>query len=184
MFRGKSNIQETHYEILSVKENATYEEIRACYRSAILNTHPDKLQNSCETSYSDNKSEDRFLKIQKAWEILNNHRSRMLYDFELRASRQDTVVAEDVSLEDMMVEDEGDDVIEFFYQCRCGDYFSVDSLEVGKMGYDLLRKGSNICVKMGDAQPASVVLSCGSCSLKVRLFINKDVCVSINDKNV
>ncbi|PON39592.1 Terminal organelle assembly protein [Parasponia andersonii] len=181
MLSGKScYIQETHYDILSVKEDATHEEIRTCYRFAILNSHPDKLANASETSPSHNGSEERFFKVQKAWEILSNPRSRALYDSELRSSRQDVVTAEDISLEDMMVED-GGDMIELFYQCRCGDYFSVDSLELGKMGYPLLRDGSKISLLRGDALPASVVLPCGSCSLKVRLLINSDICVSIDD---
>lgn len=180
MFSGKScYIQETHYDILSVKEDATYDEIRTCYRSAILNSHPDKLANASETCPLDNGAEERFFKVQRAWEILSNPRSRVLYDSELRASKQDVVAAEDVSLEDMMVED-GEDLIELFYQCRCGDYFSVDSLELGKMGYPLLRNGSKVSIQTRDSLPASLVLPCGSCSLKVRILINSDICVSID----
>ncbi|KAK4858686.1 hypothetical protein QYF36_020482 [Acer negundo] len=41
---------------------------------------------------------------------------------------------EDVSLEDMMIEDNGE-VLELVYPCRCADYFSVDSLELGQMGF-------------------------------------------------
>lgn len=181
MLHRKSCIQETYYDILSVKEDATYEEIRSCYRSSILNTHPDKLQNASDSSPAESGSGDRFFKVQKAWEILSDSRSRALYDSELRASRQDDIVAaEDVSLEDMAFED-GGDFIELFYQCRCGDYFSVDSLELGKMGYSLLRDGSNISPQTRDGLPASIVLPCGSCSLKIRLLINLDICVSIND---
>ncbi|GMN35213.1 hypothetical protein TIFTF001_005145 [Ficus carica] len=182
MLHGKSYIQETYYDILSVKEDATHEEIRACYRSAILNSHPDKLQNGYETFPSEESgSGDRFFKVQKAWEVLSNSMSRALYDSELQASRQDDIVAaEDVSLGDMMVED-GGDLVELFYQCRCGDYFSVDSSELGKMGYSLLRDGNNLSLQTGDGLPASVVLPCGSCSLKVRLLIDLEICVSIND---
>ncbi|PON82007.1 Zinc finger, DPH-type [Trema orientale] len=80
----------------------------------------------------------------------------------------------------MMVED-GGDMIELFYQCRCGDYFSLDSLELGKLGYPLLRDGSKISLLTGDALPASVVLPCGSCSLKVRFLINSDIYVTVDD---
>ncbi|KAJ9153363.1 hypothetical protein P3X46_026811 [Hevea brasiliensis] len=141
MLRHKNSVEESHYDILSVKEDATYEEIRTSYRVAILNYHPDKLQNTRQMSHVLNEVQDRFLKIQKAWEILGNSKLRAVYDSELRASRKDRgdgVAAEDVSLEDMEIED-GGEVLELFYQCRCGDYFSVDSLELGKMGYTLLR---------------------------------------------
>lgn len=98
MILGSSFTQETHYGILSVKEDASYDEIWVSYRSAILNSHPDK-------QLSENESGDNFLKVQKAWEILSNPKSRAVYDSDLRASREDSVAAEDVSLEEMMAED-------------------------------------------------------------------------------
>ncbi|KAE8716322.1 PCNT115 protein [Hibiscus syriacus] len=110
MILGSNSIRETHYVVLSVKEDASYEEIRT---------------------------------IQKAWEILSDPNSRTVYDRELRDSRQDVVASEDIGLDDMMVEDVGE-VMELYYQCRCGDHFSVDSSELSKMGYTLLRDGSEI----------------------------------------
>ena len=186
MLLYKNSFEQTYYDILSVKEDASYEEIRGCYRSAILNSHPDKLQKTTETSSrsstTDLESGDRFLKIQKAWETLSDWRSRAVYDSELRAARQeDTGIAEDdVSLEDMTInEDEDEDegkVLELFYQCRCGDYFSVDSSELGEMGYAVSREGSKISLQTTPhtTLPSSssvVILPCGSCSLKLRLFI-------------
>ncbi|GLU04286.1 hypothetical protein SLE2022_214450 [Rubroshorea leprosula] len=173
MILGGNSIQETHYDILSVKEDASYEEIRTSYRSAILNSHPDKLN-------SNNESGDTFLKVQKAWEVLNDPRSRAIYDTELQASRQDATASEDVGLEEMMAENAGE-VLELFYPCRCGDYFSVDSSELDKMGYKLLRDDNKISLQTPAALPASVILPCGSCSLKVRLLINPDVKVPIDD---
>ncbi|GLT57882.1 hypothetical protein SLA2020_308200 [Shorea laevis] len=173
MILGSNSTPETHYDILSVKEDASYDEIRVSYRSAILNCHPDK-------QLSENESGDSFLKVQKAWEILGNPKSRAVYDSELQASRQDSVAAEDVSLEEMMAED-GGEVLELFYSCRCGDYFSVDSPELDKMGYKLLRDGTRISLRTPDALPASVILPCGSCSQHVRLLINPDIKVPLDD---
>ncbi|KAL6343482.1 hypothetical protein AAG906_024847 [Vitis piasezkii] len=180
MLLYKNSFEQTYYDILSVKEDASYEEIRGCYRSAILNSHPDKLQKTTETSNTDPESGDRFLKIQKAWETLSDPRSRAVYDSGLRASRQDTATAEDLSLEDMTIEDDGK-VLELFYQCRCGDYFSVDSSELGEMGYAVFRDGSKISLQTPDSLPASFILPCGSCSLKVRLLINADTAVVVSD---
>ncbi|XP_014493417.1 DPH4 homolog [Vigna radiata var. radiata] len=176
MVLDKNAIQETHYKVLNVKEDANYEEIRASYRSAVLSLHPDKLLKSSETSNSNEINGERFLKVQKAWEILSDSSSRSCYDKELRSTRQDFLaaeVAEDLSLEDMMVEDAGE-ALELLYQCRCGDYFSVDSLELKKMGYSLLREGSGISILNVDTLPGSVILPCGSCSLKARLLISMD----------
>lgn len=174
MIFGERAIEETHYDILSVRVDASYEEIRTGYRSAILNYHPDKLQNTSELSDHDHESGDRFLKVQKAWEILSNSRSRAVYDSELRASRQGMIAAEDVSLEDMMIEENGE-VLDLFYQCRCGDCFSIDSMELDDMGYTLLKNGNKISLQSPDTLPASVILPCGSCSLHVRLLVNADI---------
>ncbi|KAK9220182.1 hypothetical protein WN943_008830 [Citrus x changshan-huyou] len=174
MIFGERAIEETHYDILSVRVDASYEEIRTGYRSAILNYHPDKLQNTSELSDHDHESGDRFLKVQKAWEILSNSRSRAVYDSELRASRQGMIAAEDVSLEDMMIEENGE-VLDLFYQCRCGDCFSIDSMELDDMGYTLLKNGNKISLQSPDTSPASVILPCGSCSLHVRLLVNADI---------
>ncbi|KAK7269210.1 hypothetical protein RIF29_21928 [Crotalaria pallida] len=170
-------LQETHYEVLNVKEDASYEEIRASYRGAALSLHPDKLLKMSETSSDNQTAQDRFLKVQKAWEVLGDSSSRLCYDNEMRRSRLDILaadVAEDVSLEDMIVEDDGD-ALQLLYQCRCGDYFSVNSLELRKMGYSLFREGSSISVlNVDDTLPGSVILPCGSCSLRASLVINMD----------
>ncbi|XWS14679.1 hypothetical protein CRYUN_Cryun35bG0029800 [Craigia yunnanensis] len=97
MILESNSIRETIYDIMSVKEDASYEELRSSYRSAILNSHPDKL-------HSDHGSEDRFLRVQKAWEILSDPKSRAVYDSELRDSRPDVMASEDISFEDMMIE--------------------------------------------------------------------------------
>lgn len=52
MLLDKNDIQETHYEVLHVKEHANYEEIRASYRSVVLSLHPDKLLKTSKTSSS------------------------------------------------------------------------------------------------------------------------------------
>lgn len=179
MLLYKNSFKQTYYDILSVKEDASYEEIRGCYRSAILNFHPDKLQKPTETSNTNLNSGDKFLKIQKAWETLGDPRSRAVYDSELQAARQDAATAEDLSLEDMTIEDDGE-ILELFYQCRCGDYFSVDSSELGEMGYAVSRHGSKISLQTPDT-PASVILPCGSCSLKVRLLLNADAAIVVSD---
>ncbi|KAK3000676.1 hypothetical protein RJ639_020601 [Escallonia herrerae] len=109
--------------------------------------------------------------MMRAWELLGNIQSRGVYDTKLRALRQDAIGAEDVTFEDLTVVDAGD-VVEFLYQCRCSDYYSIDSLELGEMGFVLSRDRSTISLQSRNALPASVVLPCGSCSLKVQLFFN------------
>lgn len=180
MLHSQNFVQETHYDILSVKEDASYEEIRTSYRTAVLNYHPDKLQNKDETSGDQIKLGDKFLKIQKAWEVLSDKKLRAVYDSELRSSRNDTGVAEEVDLEDMMIEDRGE-VLELYYQCRCGDYFSVDCLELEKMGHRLLKQENMIFFETEEASPSSsVILPCGTCSILIRLLIDTDKKIPID----
>jgi diphthamide biosynthesis protein 4 len=179
MILDKKDIEETHYEVLNVKEDANYEEIRASYRSAALSLHPDKLLKTSDTSSSNHTTSERFLKVHKAWEILSDSSSRLFYDKELKSSRREdflaSEVAEDLSLQDMTAEDAGE-TLELFYQCRCGDYYAVDSLELQKIGYSLSRDGNNISISIlnVDTLPGSVILPCGSCSLKARLVLSMD----------
>ncbi|CAI0465229.1 unnamed protein product [Linum tenue] len=171
MILGDGSAQrESHYEILSVKEGASYEEIRSGYRSAILNSHPDKAHNTSDSSAA---ADDKFLRVQKAWEVLSDSRSRVAYDNELRASRrqQDASVSGDIDLMDRG----GDDVVvELCYDCRCGDCFSVDSSDLERMGYKLSRDRDYVWFEDDEGasrSAASVVVPCGSCSLRVRLSI-------------
>ncbi|CAH8272804.1 unnamed protein product [Arabidopsis lyrata] len=177
MLFGENCVHETYYEILSVKEDASYEEIRNSYRSAILHSHPDKLNNNNSRRTSD---DEKFLKIQKAWEVLSDAELRVVYDNDLRSSRHDGLTADEISIEDMSVEISGE-VIDLFYQCRCGDYFCVDSSELGTMGFALLRDGDCVRVKRLGAFVASVVLPCGSCSLKTRVWVDSDMKISFQE---
>ncbi|KAD4585726.1 hypothetical protein E3N88_23327 [Mikania micrantha] len=156
MVLSTNSIHQTHYNILNVKEDASHGEIRKSYKSALLNSHPDKLQKTSQTT----DVESRFLEIQTAWEILGDVKLRALYDIQLRAARQDEAAADEIKLEDLVVE-AGGDMVELFYQCRCGDYFSLDSLELGEMGLQLLIEGDNIMLQARDCDDmASILLSC------------------------
>ncbi|URE17784.1 CSL zinc finger [Musa troglodytarum] len=81
---GKSFFQRTHYEILSVEEHASYDEIRASYKAAILNSHPDKLHKKSDASTDHQRD---FLDVQKAWEVLSDSMSRANYDKELQSMK-------------------------------------------------------------------------------------------------
>lgn len=169
---GMSSIQRTHYDVLSVREDASYDEIRAGYKAAILKSHPDKLHGKLDESDLQHKQEEKFLDVQKAWEVLSDSKSKADYDRELQASRQVVEVVDDeVKLGDMAMEALGD-VREFFHQCRCGDYFSITSLELGEMGISLHENGVVEMQTSAGLSPSWVLLPCGSCSLKIRLLID------------
>jgi diphthamide biosynthesis protein 4 len=166
--------QKTYYEILSVSEDASIDEIRTGYRTALLSTHPDKLLTHSNMSGSNN-NEREFLVVQKAWEVLSNSQSKSHYDKELAASRRKVdVIANEIELEDMNIEINDDGVYELVYPCRCGDYFGISSVELKEMGV-LLGGDGEVQINGCNFLPVSVILQCGSCSLKVRLLIEVNV---------
>lgn len=180
----------THYEALCVREDATYAEIRAQYRSALITLHPDKIilkashipspntqlihglhnpvdeadevnsgfievgfknddvlscgypesadvQTNRETGDQDKAHLERFWRVQKAWEVLKDSKSRELYDFELQALKHNAeVIANEIELEEMSTEEVGEGrVVEYFHPCRCGDYFVIAETELVEMGF-------------------------------------------------
>ncbi|KAM0873026.1 hypothetical protein ACQ4PT_038345 [Festuca glaucescens] len=172
MLQG-SNIsnQKTLYEVLSVNEDATYDEIRVAYKSAALSTHPDKAQITLK-SFDSSSEQHGFFGVQEAWEILRHPKSRAEYDKQLRSSRQSIeIIASDIEIDDMTVESYVDGV-ELLYACRCGDYFSITSCELSEMGI-LVSEDGEVELQAPDSVLTSVVLGCGSCSLKARLVINR-----------
>ncbi|XP_047046774.1 DPH4 homolog [Lolium rigidum] len=163
--------QKTLYEVLSVSEDATYDEIRVAYKSAALSTHPDKARTILK-SFESSSEQHGFFGVQEAWEILRHPKSRGEYDKQLQSSRQSIeIIASDIEIDDMTVENSADGV-ELLYACRCGDYFSITSCELGEMGI-LVGEDGEIELQAPDSVSTSVVLGCGSCSLKARLVINK-----------
>ncbi len=61
------------YEVLGLDKNATNEEIKKAYRKLSLQHHPDRNNNSQEST-------ELFKKIQNAYEILSDERKRKEYD--------------------------------------------------------------------------------------------------------
>ncbi|RWW39428.1 hypothetical protein BHE74_00055245 [Ensete ventricosum] len=118
------------------------------------------------------KSSQVGINVQKAWEVLSDSTSRANYDKELQLMRQELEVpANEIELGDMSVESVGD-FEEFFYECRCGDYFSVTWSELKEIGI-ILDKETIEVHSSTVSLPASVLIPCGSCSLKVRLTIDR-----------
>ncbi|CAI9113607.1 OLC1v1014240C1 [Oldenlandia corymbosa var. corymbosa] len=171
MIISNYSVQRTYYDILGVREDASFDEIRSAYRSSVLSSHPDKLLQESELLNSSHGSGNKFIEVQQAWKILSNPRDRGMYDIELQKLRDQALTCDDVRLEDFSIE-ESDDSLELSYSCRCGDYFVIDSSELMEVGYSLSKKGSEFILHSVKSLPASVILPCGSCSLKILLSID------------
>ena len=65
--------KEDYYKILSVNPNASYKEIRRAYRRQTLRFHPDRNNGSKE-------SNERLIKLNKAYYILSDPLKRRIYD--------------------------------------------------------------------------------------------------------
>ena len=86
------------YEVLEVSESSSFDEIKKFYRKLVLEKHPDKLQNSGLSKEAEEKGRVDFLKIQEAFEVLSEPRSRRMYDSSLPFD--DTIPSEkEVSIE-------------------------------------------------------------------------------------
>jgi len=67
----------THYQVLGLGRSASTEEIRKSYRRLAMRYHPDRN--------SDPSASEKFLRVQKAYEVLINSGSRENYDYTLNA---------------------------------------------------------------------------------------------------
>ena len=167
----KQRSKETFYNVLSVDESASYEEIRANYRAAVLSLHPDKIK-SKQAIQDPDEVRERFVKIQEAWEVLGDRESRAAYDKELKSTKSDPpVYAHEIEMKDLGFRDCGD-ALELVFPCRCGDFFSVSSDDLGEMGFRL--EGSRVLRGTGNSvpEPVAVAISCPSCSLMICLTLD------------
>lgn len=67
----------SHYDVLGVPETSTATVITKKYRQLAKQLHPDKNR-------KDPKAQDKFIELSKAYEVLNDERSRSEYDHKLK----------------------------------------------------------------------------------------------------
>jgi len=67
--------KQDYYEVLTVKKNATLDEIRKAYREAALRYHPDRVPHEQKK-----EAEEKFKDISEAYAVLSDAQKRALYD--------------------------------------------------------------------------------------------------------
>src|SRR4051812_6277778 len=65
--------QEDYYQTLGVERGANADEVRKAYRKLARKHHPD-------LNPGDKAAEDRFKKVQEAYDILSDDKKRQMYD--------------------------------------------------------------------------------------------------------
>ena len=73
------NKEETHYSVLNVLQNASYDDIKKAYRKLSLEYHPDR-------NGGNNDKSEKFKKITDAYKILGDESERRKYDFLLKSN--------------------------------------------------------------------------------------------------
>lgn len=79
----------THYDELGVSRDATAEQIKAAYYAKAKSQHPDK-----------GGSTEAFASIAKAYKVLSNHESRLLYD----STGQDARIPIDLEVQNILMQ--------------------------------------------------------------------------------
>jgi curved DNA-binding protein CbpA len=113
----------THYDTLQVSPRADWETIKAAYHRAALQYHPDKQPGATT----------EFRRIQVAWECLRE--DRKAYDEQLRLRRVQSssrvnnalsVRKEDCTGPECVLDEEGQEVMVWYFTCRCGHEMDIE----------------------------------------------------------
>ena len=66
---GKAQRSIDHYQVLNVAPDAPLEGIRAAYRTAVLQLHPDKA--GADYGQKEWQRNEEFIRVQQAWEVMH-----------------------------------------------------------------------------------------------------------------
>lgn len=129
----------------------------------------------------------RFLRVQEAWGVLKDPKSRAKYDDLLQAERlaheikSTRIIGDEVHLREMewgCVDLDHGKYVEYTYPCRCGDLIVVSQEELQMAGVEFDEEASQdawrgIRVRAESHLPESnsLLLPCQSCSMHVRLLL-------------
>ncbi|XP_013083276.2 DPH4 homolog [Biomphalaria glabrata] len=136
---------ENLYEILNSRSGASMEEIKKSYISLVRLHHPDKKVQQ-QSHCSDMANSEMFIKIDRAWKILSDPKSRAQYD----AMWHERSLVQDLPIQEMVDFKEFDlDEKLYTYPCRCGSLYVLTDVE-SQFHFDI------VC--------------CGTCSLTIKVI--------------
>lgn len=120
----------SHYDVLGLDTACSQVQIKAAYKSLLVQTHPDKQgEPQPDDAPARHNTQTRLSAIQDAYAVLRDEAKRKRYDAELQAAKAQQAVHpwQRVTPGDM---DVCDDETAKTYDCRCGDVFSVPCSEL------------------------------------------------------
>lgn len=142
--------------MLGVPRDASFADIRAAYRAAVLRAHPDKLMDDDRDGDAAVDGSSEFLRVQAAWAALRDGDARAAHDEQLRVQQGTHVprIVDVVQLSDMVEAS----AAKWTTPCRCGDVYEVTHTDMA-----LARSAGS----------SNLTLACASCSLCIQVDITR-----------
>lgn len=177
----------THYEVLGVSKNATYDEIKESFHHLARAKHPDKqLQNRSQSEDEQNdpngnewptknSTAAEFRTIQQAWKVLRDDEERSAYDSDLlhkdlheENKRNGAIV---LGFHDDLEEAVDEDTNERFmvYDCRCGEEIYIDVPQSSESENSDAEKDDARC-KEAKGGRDEILVDCPGCCFVYRII--------------
>jgi DnaJ domain len=163
----------THFEVLGVSSDATYEQIKVAFHRLARVHHPDKNKSSTmndddtttSTTATQNPTEQtHFVRIQQAWQVLRDNDSRRRYIEALNQSALHVQLKKGAviplswdDVEEAYDEETGETI--FVYDCRCGEEVMIVMNQNPRMNHPRGRGGGGRVVGEG----GSTIVECPGC---------------------
>lgn len=117
----------SHYAVLGVPNDASFDAIKAAYRRKLLEVHPDKIQSGAAPAIS--TASKSLSDLQQAFAVLKDAQARAIYDSQLRGAEQrsrfEGVPWMTIHISDMDLVEGPQGQLVYEYDCRCGGVFEL-----------------------------------------------------------
>lgn len=121
-----AQIEHSHYEVLGVRVNATYQQIKNAFNRKALQYHPDKQVKQQQTTQSQQQQQhqNNFLLIQEAYSVLKDVAKRNQYDLQRQSienhqkQREEPLIYEEVDLDDMDYDEADESYSKSCFRCQ------------------------------------------------------------------
>lgn len=129
-----------YYTILESERTTSYVDLKKNYQRLLLQFHPDKSRTQ--------KSEEKFLLLQRAWSMLRDPERRKQFDALLVChEHSDLLLYEVISLSEMTFDQNESG---YLYPCRCSGMYFLDT---------------------SDVFPPKVIVGCNECTFSIQVNI-------------